>query len=62
LIVSALAAGDVAPASDAAEAAWSHISGYRETAAINTAYIAVRSRSVASLEEYRTFGIRPLHQ
>ena len=40
LTVVALAAGDVALAADASEAAWSHISGYRETAADYTAFIA----------------------
>ena len=34
------AAGDVALATDASEAVWSHISGYRETAADYTAFIA----------------------
>jgi tetratricopeptide (TPR) repeat protein len=40
LVVVALAAGDVALATDAREAAWSHLSGYREIAAIDTPFMA----------------------
>jgi hypothetical protein len=40
LIVAALAAGDAALAADAAEAASSRLSGYREIAAIDTPYLA----------------------
>jgi DNA-binding CsgD family transcriptional regulator len=40
LMVAHLAAGDVALAADAAEAAWSHVSGLYGTASINSAYIA----------------------
>ncbi len=40
LIVVALAAGDVALAAGAADAAWSHMGDFREAAAINMTYMA----------------------
>ncbi len=40
VMIAHLAAGDVALASDAAEAAWSHMSGLHGTAQLNSAYIA----------------------
>jgi hypothetical protein len=40
LMVVALAVGDVALAADAAEAAWPHVSSYREIAAMNMPYVA----------------------
>ena len=40
LMISHLAAGDVALASDAADAAWSHVSSLYGTASINSAFIA----------------------
>ena len=40
LTVSHLAAGDIAAASEAAEAAWSHLGGLYGTASVNSAYIA----------------------
>ena len=36
-----LAAGDVALASEAAETAWSHLSGYQELSSVNATYIAM---------------------
>jgi len=40
LILAALAAGDVATAADASDAAWPYVAGQPETAAINSTYIA----------------------
>jgi hypothetical protein len=40
LMCAHLAAGDIAPAADAADAAWSHLSGYRELAALDRAFMA----------------------
>ena len=40
VMIAHLAAGDVAPASEAAEAAWSHMSGLQGTAQLNSAFIA----------------------
>jgi DNA-binding CsgD family transcriptional regulator len=40
LMCAHLAAGDIALAADAADVAWSHLSGYRELAALQAAFIA----------------------
>src|SRR5829696_5854602 len=40
LMVAHLAAGDIALAADAADAAWSHVSGYREIASLDRAFFA----------------------
>jgi predicted ATPase/DNA-binding CsgD family transcriptional regulator len=53
LMVVHLAGGDVALASNAAEAAWSHMSGLYGTASINSAYIAQTALARGDLTEAR---------
>jgi predicted ATPase len=56
LIVVALGAGDVALAADAAEAAWSHMSGYHEIAAMNMPYMAQAALAGGDLTTARRFA------
>jgi predicted ATPase/class 3 adenylate cyclase/DNA-binding CsgD family transcriptional regulator len=56
LIVVALAAGDVVLVADAAEAAWSHIGGYREIAPINMPYMAQAALARGDLGAARRFA------
>jgi DNA-binding CsgD family transcriptional regulator len=56
LVLVALAAGDVALAADAAAAAWSHLSGYREIAAIDMPIMAQAARGRGDLTAARRFA------
>jgi predicted ATPase/class 3 adenylate cyclase/DNA-binding CsgD family transcriptional regulator len=56
LIVVALAAGDVALAADAADAAWSHMGGLREAAAINMTYHAQAALARGDLTAAQRFA------
>jgi DNA-binding CsgD family transcriptional regulator len=56
LIVVALAAGDVALAADAAEAAWSHMGRYGEIATMNMPYMAQAALARGDLTTARRFA------
>jgi predicted ATPase/DNA-binding CsgD family transcriptional regulator len=56
LMCAHLAAGDIAPAADAAAAAWSHLSGYRELAALQMAFIASAALACGDLDAARRWA------
>jgi predicted ATPase/class 3 adenylate cyclase/DNA-binding CsgD family transcriptional regulator len=53
LMVAHMAAGDVALAADAADAAWSRVSGYREMATLDTAFFAAAAYARGDLTAAR---------